>query len=90
MYDVQLDLFRQFKWKTFCSTAIKSWNVQLGFSLTRSCNFSEALAPFKHLLKEGQQFEWIDDLQATFKAATRHLTLTKYWRFRDQTGRHDS
>jgi hypothetical protein len=37
------------------------------------CNFSdyisEALAPFKHLLKKGQKFEWNDDLQATFKAA---------------------
>ncbi len=45
------------------------------------CNFSddisEALAPFKHLLKKGQKFEWNDVLQATFKAARRHLTSTK-------------
>jgi hypothetical protein len=45
------------------------------------CNFSddisEALAPFKHLLKKGQKFEWNDDLQATFEAARRHLTSTK-------------
>jgi hypothetical protein len=45
------------------------------------CNFSgdisEALAPFKHLLKKGQKFEWNDDLQAVFKAARRHPTLTK-------------
>jgi hypothetical protein len=45
------------------------------------CNFSddisEALAPFKHLLKKGQKFEWNDDLQATFEAARRQLTSTK-------------
>jgi hypothetical protein len=45
------------------------------------CNFSddisEAFAPFKHLLKKGQKFEWNDDLQAVFEAARRHLTSIK-------------
>jgi hypothetical protein len=45
------------------------------------CNFSddisEALAPFNHLLKKGQKFEWNDDIQATFEAARCHLTSTK-------------
>jgi hypothetical protein len=45
------------------------------------CNFSddisEALAPFKHLLKKGQKFEWNDNLQAVFKAVQPHLTSTK-------------
>jgi hypothetical protein len=45
------------------------------------CNFSddisEALAPFKHLLKKGQKFEWNDYLQAMFEAAQCHLTSTK-------------
>jgi hypothetical protein len=45
------------------------------------CNFSddisEALAPFKHLLKKGQKFEWKDDLQAVFEVTRCHLTSTK-------------
>ncbi len=42
-----------------------------------SDDFSEAYAPFKHLLKKGQKFEWNDNLQAVFKTAPRHLTCTK-------------
>jgi len=58
------------------------------------CNFSddnsEALAPFKHLLKKGQKSEWNDDLQTVFEAVRCHLTSTKTLGSTNWTGKWGS
>ncbi len=45
--------------RLFCGLANQMFNF--------SDNISEALAPFKHLLKKGQKFKWNDNLQAMFR-----------------------
>jgi hypothetical protein len=37
-WDVRLDFVRQLKSKKSCSKTLKSWDVRLGLSLTRSSN----------------------------------------------------